>query len=71
MVYYCFTGVRIWASLAKLGLQKLRMTSGEIARLHNCAVTVCSKLTDMRPRDDIASMKMYITGIHFHVKLKA
>ena len=59
---------QVWA---KLGLQKSRMTLGEIARLHNCAVTVCSKLTDMRPLDDIASTKMYTTGIHFHVKLKA
>ena len=39
--------------LAKLGLQKSPMTLGEIARLHNCAVTVCSKLLDMRRLDDI------------------
>ena len=41
---------QVWA---KLGLRKLRTTLGQIARLHNCAVTVCSKLPDMRPLDDI------------------
>ena len=58
---------QVWA---KLGLQKSRTTLGEITRLHNCAVIICSKLTDMRPLDDIASTKMYTTGLHFHVKLK-
>ena len=38
MVYHSFTGVGIWASLGKQGLQKLHTTLGEIARLHNCAV---------------------------------
>ena len=59
---------QVWA---KLGLRESRTTLGEIARLHNCAVTVSSKLTDVRPLDDMASTKMYTTGIHFRVKLKA
>ena len=41
---------QVWA---KLGLQKSPTTLGKIARLHNCAVTVCLKLLDMRPLDDI------------------
>ena len=35
---------QVWA---RLGLQKSRTTLGEIAQLHNCAVTVCSKLPDI------------------------
>ena len=41
---------KVWA---KLGLQKSCTTLEEIARLHNCAVTVCSKLPDMRPLENI------------------
>ena len=41
---------QVWA---QQGLQKSRTTLGEIARLHNCAVTVCSKLPHMRPLDDV------------------
>ena len=41
---------QVWA---KLGLRKSCTTLGEIARLHNCAVTIYSKLPDMRPLDDI------------------
>ena len=52
-VYHCFTDGRIWANLGKAGIQKSRTTLGEIAQLHNCAVTICSKLPDMRPLDYI------------------
>ena len=38
---------QVWA---KLGLQKSRTTLGEIAQLHNCAVTVCSKLHVIMPQ---------------------
>ena len=41
---------QVWA---KLGLRKSCTTLGEIARLHNCAVTIYSKLPDMKPLDDI------------------
>ena len=59
MVYHCFTGVRIWASLGKAGITKIAYNFRR------------DRTADMRPLDDTASRKMYTGGIHFRVGLEA
>ena len=58
MVYQCFTGIRIWASLGKAGITKIAY---DFRR---------DRTTDMRPLDDTASTKMYTGGIQFRVGLE-
>ena len=59
MVYYCFTGGRIWASLGRAGIEKSHTTSGENLGLQNYAVADKRSIDDGQYRDKEDHLRLH------------